>query len=112
MGAGLTELFIMHIYVGDDVINGKPVYVDTSRHINIAGSSGMGKSTLLLNLFSGHIQAGGAGGMVDPHGDLADQAIPLIPLSRIWDFVWLDPDAHSVPALNPLYARTPEELPR
>ena len=100
----------MHIYVGDDVINGKPVYVDTSRHINIAGSSGMGKSTLLLNLFSGHMKGGGAGGLIDPHGDLADQALPLVPLSRIWDLVWFNPDEMSVPAMNPLYARTVAEL--
>jgi DNA helicase HerA-like ATPase len=100
----------MNIFVGHDFITGKPFYVDTSKHINIEGSSGMGKSTLLLNIFSGHIKAGFPAGLVDPHGDLADAAVPLIPLSRIWDFIWLDPNASSVPPLNPLYAKTPEEL--
>jgi gamma-glutamyl phosphate reductase len=54
-----------------------PVILKLVKHINIEGSSGMGKSTLLLNIFSGHIKAGFPAGLVDPHGDLADAAVQL-----------------------------------
>lgn len=98
------------IPIGIDYLNQQEFAVDTSRHVNITGMSGMGKSTLLLNLFVEHIRQGHGGIFIDPHGDTADQIARLIPKSRARDFVWIDPDASFVPPFNPLHFKGKEEL--
>ncbi len=96
--------------IGIDYISQQEVEIDTTTHINIEGMSGMGKSTLLVNLFIDHIRQGQGGIFIDPHGDTADQIVKLIPKSRMRDFIWIDPDASQVPPFNPLYFTNPEEL--
>lgn len=100
----------MHTPIGIDFINRQEVAIDTSKHINIEGMSGMGKSTLLVNLFIEHIREGRGGIFIDPHGDSADAIAKLIPKSRMRDFIWIDPDASLVPPFNPLHFNSPEEL--
>ena len=100
----------MNIYIGHDYITGNDFSIDTSKHTNVEGMSGMGKSTLLINLFIEHVRQGHGGLFVDPHGDAADQLARLIPKGRMRDFIWIDPDASRVPPFNPLYFKTPEEL--
>lgn len=98
------------IVIGTDFLTNTPFSVDTSRHINVEGGSGVGKSTLLQNLFIEHIRQGHGGLFIDPHGDTADQIAKLIPKSRARDFIWIDPDASHVPPFNPLYFKNEEEL--
>ncbi len=100
----------MNTPIGIDYISQQEVEIDTTKHINIEGMSGMGKSTLLVNLFIDHIRQGHGGIFIDPHGDTADQIAKLIPKSRMRDFIWIDPDASHVPPFNPLYFTNPEEL--
>lgn len=100
----------MNIPLGIDYLNRQEFAIDTTRHCNITGMSGMGKSTLLVNIFIEHIRQGNGGLFIDPHGDTADQIAKLIPKSRMRDFVWIDPDASLVPPFNPLHFNTPEEL--
>ena len=100
----------MKISIGTDSITGQEVFLDSTKHINIEGMSGMGKSTLLVNLFIEHIRQGNGGLFIDPHGDTADQISKLIPKSRMRDFIWIDPDATHVPPFNPLHFRSQEEL--
>lgn len=100
----------MDISIGRDYINNQEFFVDSTKHINIEGMSGMGKSTLLVNLFIEHIRQGNGGLFIDPHGDTADQIAKLIPKSRMRDFIWIDPDASLVPPFNPLHFTTQEEL--
>jgi Type IV secretion-system coupling protein DNA-binding domain len=99
-----------NIILGTDYLTGAPFSVDTKRHINVEGGSGVGKSTLLQNLFVEHIRQGHGGIFIDPHGDTADQITRLIPKSRMRDFIWIDPDATFVPPFNPLHFRSDEEL--
>jgi DNA helicase HerA-like ATPase len=89
----------MHVPIGTD-LNDNEFSIDTSKHINIEGMSGVGKSTLLVNLFIEHIRQGHGGLFIDPHGDTADQIAQLIPKSRMRDFIWIDPDATHVPGIN------------
>jgi Type IV secretion-system coupling protein DNA-binding domain len=98
------------IEIGKDYITGKPFSIDETKHTNIEGSSGMGKSTLLFNIFSQHIRNGNPGALIDPHGDLADAIAKAVPTPRMWDFIWFDPDAARVPPLNPLYHKDLEQL--
>lgn len=99
----------MNVNIGTDD-SGRDFSIDTGKHLNIEGMSGMGKSTLLVNLFIEHIRQGNGGLFIDPHGDTADQIAKLIPKNRLRDFIWLDPDATRVPAFNPLHFTTEEEL--
>ena len=63
----------MAISIGADSISGHDFSIDSTKHLNIEGMSGMGKSTLLVNLFISHIRQGHGGLFIDPHGDTADQ---------------------------------------
>jgi hypothetical protein len=61
------------------------------RHCHIIGASGTGKSTLLFNLIQQDIEAGQGVAVLDPHGDLVDKILGIIPESRIADVVLVDP---------------------
>ena len=61
------------------------------RHTHIIGSSGCGKSSLLLNLIRQDIENGDGVAVLDPHGDLIDQILTIIPADRIDDVVLVNP---------------------
>ncbi len=61
------------------------------RHTHIIGASGTGKSTLLFNLIHDDIQNGQGVAVLDPHGDLVDKVLGIIPPHRIADVVLVDP---------------------
>jgi len=61
------------------------------RHMHVVGASGTGKSTLLFNLIRQDIESGQGVGVLDPHGDLIDRILGIIPSSRMDDVVLLDP---------------------
>jgi hypothetical protein len=62
-----------------------------TRHCHIIGASGTGKSTLLFNLIKNDIEKGEGVAVLDPHGDLIDRILGIIPTSRINDVVLVDP---------------------
>ncbi len=68
------------------------------RHTHVIGASGKGKSTLLLNLIRQDIENGEGVALLDPHGDLVDKILEVIPPERIGDVVLVDPsdEAYSV----------------
>jgi hypothetical protein len=61
------------------------------KHCHIIGASGTGKSTLLFNLIKQDIENGEGVAILDPHGDLIDRILGIIPESRIEDVVLVDP---------------------
>jgi hypothetical protein len=61
------------------------------RHTHIIGASGTGKSTLLFNLIRQDIENGEGVAVLDPHGDLVDRILGIIPQNRIADVVLVDP---------------------
>ena len=69
-----------------------------TRHTHIIGASGTGKSTLLFNLIRQDIENGEGVAVLDPHGDLIDRILGIIPPERIGDVVLVDPsdESHSV----------------
>lgn len=97
-------------HIGTNTITGRPVFIDLTKHTCIVGGSGMGKSTILANLFIDQIRTGAGGALLDPHGDLADLIATMYPKSRLWDFIYLDPDAKRSIPLNPFNFETQEEL--
>jgi hypothetical protein len=70
---------------------------DRRRHSYLIGKTGTGKSTLLRNILVQDIEAGRGVGLIDPHGDLADDILNLIPPKRTRDVVLFDPSNPNFP---------------
>ena len=68
------------------------------RHTYVIGTSGTGKSTMLVNLIQQDIENGQGVAVFDPHGDLVEKILGMIPEHRINDVVLIDPgdETHSV----------------
>ena len=68
------------------------------RHSHVIGASGTGKSTLLFNLIRQDIENGEGVAVLDPHGDLVDKVLGIIPPHRIKDVVLVDPadETHAI----------------
>ncbi|MCF7917782.1 type IV secretory system conjugative DNA transfer family protein [Candidatus Gracilibacteria bacterium] len=82
---------------------------DRRRHLYTVGKSGSGKSKLLELLIQNDILAGKGVGVLDPHGDLIDNVLKMIPLERIKDVVVFDPADLNFPvAFNPIEDVPPE----
>jgi hypothetical protein len=76
-------------------------------HTHIIGASGTGKSTLLFNLIRDSIETGEGIAVLDPHGDLINRILGIIPESRIDDVVLVDPsDAEYSVGFNILSAHS------
>ncbi len=65
--------------------------IDQRQHIYIIGKTGSGKTTLLRNLILQHIAAGHGVGLIDPHGDLAEELLHHIPPHRADHLVYFNP---------------------
>lgn len=86
---------------------------DRTRHQYIIGKSGSGKSALLSWMSRQDIKNGAGLCMVDPHGDLIEDALAHTPKERAKDVIIFDPaDGQRPMGLNLLEAKTPEEKDR
>jgi len=82
---------------------------DRRRHIYILGKTGMGKTSLLLNMAVQDILAGRGIGFVDPHGEAAEELLHFIPSWRINDVVYFNPADIEYPiAFNVMEKVAPE----
>ncbi|MGZ5544682.1 MAG: helicase HerA domain-containing protein, partial [Limisphaerales bacterium] len=64
---------------------------DQRLHIYIIGKTGSGKTTLLRNMIIQHITLGHGVGLIDPHGDLAEDILNHIPSKRANHIVYFNP---------------------
>ena len=64
---------------------------DSLQHLHVLGPTGVGKSTLLLNLIMQDIAAGRGVVVIDPKGDLVEEVLCRVPDERSDDVVVLDP---------------------
>ena len=64
---------------------------DQRQHIYVIGKTGSGKTTLLRNLILQHINLGHGVGLIDPHGDLAEELLHHIPPNRADHLVYFNP---------------------
>ncbi len=86
---------------------------DRTRHQYIIGKSGSGKSALLNWQSRQDIARGEGLCIIDPHGDLIEDALAHTPKERAKDVVVFDPsDGERPMGLNLLEAKTPEEKDR
>lgn len=70
------------IYVTDE---------DRRRHMYIIGQTGTGKSALITNMAAEDIAQGKGVAVLDPHGDLVEKLLALVPKERADDVVLFDP---------------------
>jgi len=94
------------IILGENVYQGNKVVVriqkpDRLRHLYIIGQTGTGKTTLLKNIAEQDMENGDGICFIDPHGDVAQELLGLVPRSRIEDVIYFNPGDPSRPmALN------------
>lgn len=83
---------------------------DRRRHMYIIGKTGTGKTEFLKQMITQDIKNGEGVGVVDPHGDLIEDLLQIIPPERAEDVILFDPSDTSRPmGLNMLEATTEEE---
>lgn len=82
---------------------------DRRHHVYTIGKSGTGKTTLLRNMILQDIEAGRGVGVIDPHGDLANEILHHIPRNRIEDVVYFDPSDIEFPAGMNLLGSVPKD---
>ena len=64
---------------------------DRRRHLYIIGQTGTGKSAFLKNMLVQDIRNGDGVGILDPHGDLVEDILGLVPKERAEDVILVDP---------------------
>lgn len=103
------------VVLGENTHRGKTVAVKLGRdllfrHVHVIGATGTGKSTLLKNLIRQEIESGQGVALLDPHGDLVEDVLGLVPEKRYGDVVLFDPSDEEFPiGFNILRAHTSRE---
>ncbi len=103
------------LYLGKSTYRGlsKPVFLsldDRRRHMYIIGKTGVGKSEFLKDMIMQDIRSGHGLAVIDPHGDLIEDMLPMIPPERAEDVILFDPSDTSRPmGFNMLEAETEEQ---
>lgn len=83
-------------FIGESSFRGdrKKIYLtpqDRMRHVYAIGQTGTGKSTLLVQMALEDIRQGKGVCIIDPHGELVDKTLSLIPEHRYEDVIVFDP---------------------
>lgn len=103
------------LYLGKSSYRGlsRDVFIerdDRRRHMYIIGKTGTGKTEFLKQMIQQDIKNGEGVGVVDPHGDLIEDLLQMIPPERSEDVILFDPsDTERPMGLNMLEADTEEE---
>ncbi len=90
------------LILGKNIFRGKETIVrvkddDRRRHIYIIGQTGTGKSAFLFNLAKQDILNDKGLAVLDPHGDLINDLLSVIPQERYDDVIVFDPGELSKP---------------
>ena len=103
-----TEVAKDGLLLGDNIFHGQEtkVYVpekDRMRHLYVIGQTGTGKTAIIKSMAYQDIQDGKGLCIIDPHGDLVDDMLGVVPEKRIDDVIIFDPSNIEYPlALNML----------
>ena len=80
---------------------------DRRQHTYLIGQTGTGKSTLLKSMILQDIVAGRGVGVIDPHGDLANDLLDHVPSWRANDVVYFNPADRDYPVAFNLLQNVP-----
>lgn len=93
-----------------------PFYISQEalrRHIYVVGKTGTGKTSLLKAIFLQMVEHGQGVALLDPHGDLAEELLDLLPRNLAQKVVYFDLGDLSFPIAWNILANTPvDERPR
>lgn len=64
---------------------------DRRQHMYVLGKSGTGKSTLLENMIIQNMQNGEGLCVIDPHGELVEKMVTVVPKERAEDVIYFNP---------------------
>ncbi len=84
------------IMIGTNVFRGTTTVAriapdDRRRHLYIIGQTGTGKSVALKSMIRQDIEAGQGVCVIDPHGDLAEFVLSVVPKTRVDDVIYFNP---------------------
>ena len=83
---------------------------DRQRHVYAVGQTGTGKSTFLENLALQDMLMGNGFAFIDPHGDVAEKLLCMVPKERTEDVIYFCPADTDYPlGLNVFEAKTDDE---
>ncbi len=103
------------ILLGYNVFRGtkKPIrlaHEDRARHMYVVGQTGVGKSQFLENLALQDMLSGQGFAFVDPHGDVAENLLSMVPKERTEDVIYFCPAEMDYPmGLNLFEFHNPEQ---
>ncbi|HEX8339358.1 MAG TPA: TraM recognition domain-containing protein [Tepidisphaeraceae bacterium] len=89
MDSDFIELGTRRVWGGDAAFGLSRL--DRRQHLFVIGKSGTGKTTLLKNLIVAAIEAGEGIALLDPHGDVSQELLDLIPPWRTDHVLCFDP---------------------
>jgi hypothetical protein len=98
---------VRHAWGGERPFGLSPA--DRRHHCYVIGQTGTGKTTLVKNLIGQDIEAGRGVGVIDPHGDLAEELLDHIPAWRTDHVVYFDPADRAHPIGLNLLRTAPRE---
>ena len=104
------------LFMGKSIYRGeeRDIYAglnDRRRHTYIIGKTGTGKSECLKDMVLQDIEAGHGVAVIDPHGDLVDDVLQLMPPERAEDVIYFNPSDLTRPlGLNIMEAETEEQM--
>ena len=82
---------------------------DRRRHTYVIGSTGMGKSKFLRNIAYQDMMEGRGFAFIDPHGDVTEELLAMVPKERIDDVIYFDPGDIENPIGMNMFEFTNEE---
>jgi hypothetical protein len=83
---------------------------DSRQHVHLIGKTGVGKSTLLLNMILSDVHAGRGTVVIDPRGDLVLDILDRLPADYADRIAIIDPDQPNPACFNPLDDSTDPHL--
>jgi DNA helicase HerA-like ATPase len=85
------DLVFAHNTYGETTVPIGLTLEERRRHMYIIGATGTGKTTSLLHMIHHDLLKGSGVGIIDPHGDLIQKLLGVIPEERIKDVVYFNP---------------------
>lgn len=83
---------------------------DRRYHMYIVGKTGVGKSTLISNMIASDLKNNEGVALLDPHGDLIEKILKVLPSHRTQDLIYFNPqNSEETLAFNPLEINDPSE---
>lgn len=64
---------------------------ERAKHVYLLGKTGSGKSTVIFQMAKEDIQKQRGVAVIDPHGDLAEDLLSIVPKNRINDLIYFNP---------------------